>query len=223
MPKKITSTSRLTNQLERMIRALIHDFFNDVMPMPIVTCVPSARAYAHYTVAPVWNVGCGEFTQKHEINISSAYLMRGLEYITASALHELVHYYCDTVLNVQDTSNRGVYHNHKFKEEAEKHGLICNRSEKYGFSDTSSVLSDELLDWVLLHDEFREIELNRTIPGMIAMGVGPRSADGGALPTSTTKPSSTRKLVCPCCKQSVRATRTVNILCGDCMVKMVET
>ena len=221
MPKKIISTSRLTNQLERMTRALIHDFFNDAMPMPIVTCVPSAKAYAHYTVSTVWSVGHDE--QKHEINISSAYLDRGLEYITSSVIHELTHYYCDTVLNVQDTSNHGVYHNRKFKEEAEKHGLICTKSPKYGYSDTSSVLSDRLLDWVLLHDEFLEIELNRTIPGMIAVGVGPRSAEGGALPTSTTKPSSTRKLICPCCVQSVRATKTVNILCGDCMVKMVET
>lgn len=36
------------------------------------------------------------------------------------------------------------------------------------------------------------------------------------------KPSSTRKLVCPHCGQSVRATRAVNILCGDCFQKMVE-
>ena len=29
-------------------------------------------------------------------------------------------------------------------------------------------------------------------------------------------------LVCPCCGQSVRATKAVNILCGDCLCKMVE-
>lgn len=38
----------------------------------------------------------------------------------------------------------------------------------------------------------------------------------------TKRPSSTRKLVCPCCGLSVRATKTVNILCGDCMQKMEE-
>ena len=56
MSKQITTTSRLTNQLERLVRALIHDFFEDAMPMPIVTCIPSAKAYAHYTVAPVWSI-----------------------------------------------------------------------------------------------------------------------------------------------------------------------
>ena len=50
----------------------------------------------------------------------------------------------------------------------------------------------------------------------------------GALPKGTAssgtgaakKPSSTRKYICPICRQSVRATKIVNILCGDCMVKM---
>ena len=54
-----------------------------------------------------------------------------------------------------------------------------------------------------------------TLPGGTAQpgtGAGP---DGK-------RPSSTRKLICPCCGQSVRATKAVNILCGDCMERMVE-
>ncbi len=35
------------------------------------------------------------------------------------------------------------------------------------------------------------------------------------------KPSSTRKYTCPVCGQSIRATKEVNVICGDCMVKMV--
>ena len=56
------------------------------MPMPIVSCIPSAKAYAHYTVAPVWSIKNGE-ELKHEINISSAYIYRPREYTTASAIH----------------------------------------------------------------------------------------------------------------------------------------
>ena len=35
------------------------------------------------------------------------------------------------------------------------------------------------------------------------------------------KPSSTRKYVCPKCGNSCRATKTINIICGDCMDKMI--
>ncbi|MCC8079769.1 MAG: SprT-like family protein, partial [Oscillospiraceae bacterium] len=37
-----------------------------------------------------------------------------------------------------------------------------------------------------------------------------------------TRTSSTRKVVCPACGQSVRATKHVNIICGDCLLPMVE-
>lgn len=36
----------------------------------------------------------------------------------------------------------------------------------------------------------------------------------------TPKRSSTRKYKCPCCGNSVRATKTVNVICGDCMKQM---
>ena len=220
MPKQITSMTRLTGQLERMFKSLNESFYDGQLDMPIITVTPTARAYAHYTP---WNAWESKGEHKREINISSAYLNRPLEYICASMLHEMAHMYSDTILNVQDTSNRGVYHNKIFRREAEAHGLICTRTEEYGYSDTSSVLSDELLDWVLLHDEFREIELCRATPGLVSIGVGSRSAEGGAIPTGSTRTSSTRKLICTCCGNSVRATKVVNILCGDCLVKMVET
>ena len=52
-------------------------------------------------------------------------------------------------------------------------------------------------------------------------GIGGRGATGG-MPPITPKPSSTRKLICPCCGNSVRATKAVNIICGDCMERMIE-
>ena len=47
----------------------------------------------------------------------------------------------------------------------------------------------------------------------------------GTLPkgsgSRTKKPSSTRKYICPKCGNSCRATKTINIICGDCMDKMI--
>ena len=50
--------------------------------------------------------------------------------------------------------------------------------------------------------------------GFSMRGVGGPGTKGGSAP-ATGRTSSTRKLVCPQCGQSVRATKTVNILCGD--------
>lgn len=67
-----------------------------------------------------------------------------------------------------------------------------------------------------------DLMMNRNEYGGIRVGGGDKAANGGVIPTGTHKPSSTRKLICPCCGQSVRATKAVNIICGDCLVRMEE-
>lgn len=47
---------------------------------------------------------------------------------------------------VQDTSRSGTYHNKKFKETAEAHGLTVEKGEKYGWHKTA--LSPEALEFV---------------------------------------------------------------------------
>ncbi len=218
MSKQITSMTRLTGQLERMFKSLNESFYDGQLDMPIITVTPTARAYAHYTP---WNAWESKGEHKREINISSAYLDRPLEYICGSLLHEMAHMYNDTVLEVSDTSRGGTYHSKVFKQAAESHGLVCTRTEKYGWSDTSTILSDELIDWVLLHDEFREIELCRTVPGLIAVGVGVKAADGSA-PAITATRNNSRRFVCPKCGMIARTTRVARLICGDCMEVMEE-
>lgn len=216
--KQVTNMSRLVNQLEKMWRMLNEDFFDGVLDMPVITVTPSAKSYAHYTPWNAWQVGD---TGRREINIASGTLDRPLENICASLLHEAVHMYNDTILNISDCSNHGVYHNRMFKKAAEDHGLNVSRSEKYGWCITSP--SDELLDWLLLHDELREIEMCRVNAGYAAVGIGGHAAQGGAPIIPPKTKSNSRRYVCPCCKTIVRATRSVNILCGDCMQRMIES
>lgn len=218
MSKQITSMTRLTGQLEQMFKSLNESFYEGQLDIPIITVTPTARAYAHYTP---WNAWESKGEHKREINISSAYLNRPLEYICASLLHEMAHMYSDLILNVSDTSRGGTYHNKAFKQAAESHGLICTKTEKSGYSDTSMTLSDELIEWVLLHDEFREIELCRTAPGFAAIGVGSKAADGSTPATTTTK-SNSRRFVCSRCGVIARTTRAARLICGDCMEVMEE-
>ena len=77
--------------------------------------IPTPRAYAHYTTANVWKTASGG---KREINIASGTLDRPIEEIVASLQHEMVHMWNDTVMNVQDCSRGGQYHNRHFAQEA---------------------------------------------------------------------------------------------------------
>lgn len=215
--KQIDKMSRLTGELEKAFRLLNADFFDGELPTPIITVIPTPRAYAHYVPFDIWNA---KDTGKREINIASGTLDRPLENILASLLHEMVHEYNDIVLNEQDTSNNGVYHNKIFKREAEAHGLIVTRSEKYGYSRTEP--ADRLLDFVLSHDELREIELCRANPSLIAVTVGTHTGNSNGLKPVTPTNSHHRKYVCPCCGNSVRATKAVNIACLDCNAPMIE-
>ena len=215
--KQVTSMSRLVNQLEKAFRLLNHDWFDDTLEMPIITVIPTPHAYAHYTTINVWNTANGG---KREINIASGTLDRELYEIVASLMHEMVHMHNDTVLNIQDTSRAGTYHNRQFAIQAEKHGLTVSQTEKYGWAHTEC--SEELLDWVISHDELREIEICRANPLFGTIGIGGKAPNGGDIPTTTGTKQNSRKYQCPCCKNSVRATKKVNVMCADCMEIMVE-
>ena len=57
--------------------------------------------------------------------------------------------------------------------------------------------------------------------GSIRTGAGGTAQPGADTPGGR-RSSSTRKLICPQCGQRVRAARKANILCGDCLLPMVE-
>lgn len=132
-------------------------------------------------------------------------------------IHEMVHLYCREN-GIKETSRGGTYHNGKFKVEAEKRGLECFKYGQYGWNTKPS----EMLVEYALSKDWNEIRIGRN-----TVFAGIRVAASGLSRTSGVtggekRPSSTRKLICPGCQQSVRATRKVNIICGDCFLPMVE-
>ncbi len=214
----IDKMSRLCGMLEKAFRVLNEELFSNSLPTPILTVIPSSKSYAHYTVYDAWDAKQGG---KREINIASGTLDRPIENVVASLVHEMVHMNNDLVLNIQDTSNRGVYHNKLFRREAEAHGLIVSRSEKYGWSHTEP--GEALIDIIIKHDEvFKEIELCRTSSYPSAVGVGTHTGSGSPAISTIGGNGHQRKYICPCCGNSVRATKAVNIGCLDCGVAMVQ-
>lgn len=211
--KQLTTYNRAAGYLNRIFDLLNEAYFENTLSRPTITIQSTPKAYGHFSLrSDTWVSKNGE---THEINIGAGTLARPIENVVATLLHEMVHYY-NHINGIQDTSRGNTYHNKRFRESAEARGLIVEHHPTYGWSITSP--ADSLLDFVLFNG-LTDILLNRNeLYGVRVPVGGTNSGTGG---TTTTKPSSTRKYVCPCCGMSVRATRTVNIGCLDCDEQMV--
>ena len=212
--KQLTSYNRVAGYLNKIFDLLNEEFFENELSRPTITIQSTPRAYGHFSLRE--DTWVSKLGGTHEINIGAGTLSRPIEEVVSTLLHEMVHYY-NYERGVQDCSRGNTYHNRKFREEAERRGLIVEHSDKYGWSHTSP--SDLLLDFVLEND-LSDILINRNeFSGFQMGGTGTHS---GTPITPTAKKSSSRKYICPCCGTSIRATKRVNIGCLDCGVPMIE-
>lgn len=212
--KQLTSYNRVAGYLNKIFDLLNETYFESALSRPTITIQSTPKAYGHFSLRE--DTWVSKLGGTHEINIGAGTLSRDIECVVATLLHEMVHYY-NYVNGIQDCSRGNTYHNKRFKAAAEQRGLCVEHSDKYGWSHTSP--SDELLQFCLDND-LGDILINRNeFSGVRVPGTGTHSGTGIAVPP---KKSSTRKYLCPCCRNSVRATKTVNIGCLDCGVQMIE-
>lgn len=205
--KELVKTSRVVGYLEKMYRQLNMDKFENELEEPVITVMSTPRSYGHVTCGKVWKA---KDTYRYELNIGAGTLDRPIEYVVSTLLHEMVHIY-NLQNGIQDTSRGNTYHNKKFKAKAESVGLVIDYDRKIGFSVTSP--SEALIDYII-EQGWSDILLNRFDLIRISTGTGAASSSGDD--DNQKKPSSTRKYICPKCGMSVRATKTVNLICGDC-------
>lgn len=78
------------------------------------------------------------------------------------------------------------------------------------------------LEWILDND-IQEIKLNRNEPHGIRIAGGNAAANGGAATTGTTSKGHSIRYKCPVCGQLARTTKTARLICGDCMLPMLES
>lgn len=212
--KETIKTSRSAGYLEKIFRALNSKYFEGQIEEPIITIQSTPRAYGHITVAKTWRKADGELC--HELNVGAGTLDRSIECVVSTVLHEMVHLW-NLQNGIQDCSRGGTYHNRKFRDAAEARDLQISYDPRIGWSITEP--TDALVEFIIAQG-WEDIHMGRS-DGFTARGTG-KGVAGGITPPPTPRPSSTRKLICPCCGQSVRATKAVNILCGDCLQRMVE-
>lgn len=194
-------------------------FYNGVLPKVIITIQSSPKTYGHFTTIPVWKSRTEYF---HEINISAEHLDRDFQNIVATIAYEMCHLYAK-MQGIADTSKDGKYHNKQFKEIAETHGIHVEYVKYIGYSKTFP--SQQLLDVIKEYNLGKPLEINRS--GFIEDNIevtGTDTRNGsdnttGLLNKTTKKKSSTRNWECPCCKNKVRSTKIVSIICGDCFIE----
>lgn len=216
--KQVDNYQRAVNYLVRIFKAANSEYFGDSLEVPTITIQSSVGAYGHISTSKVWSNGD---RASYEMNLSADYLTRPIENVVATVIHESVHLYC-LMNNIKDTSNRGIYHNSRFKEIAEEMGhLIIDKHEKYGWTITSP--SEDTLDFCIKYG-FDDIKIGRLggyAPAPAGGNSTPNNNDGSDKPVKPKKPSSTRKYICPNCGNSFRATKELRVLCMDCNVQFI--
>ena len=204
--------------LEAAFDVLNKVYFDGSLPKAVITIQSSPKCFGHITISRVW---MDNLTSYHEINIGAEYLSRPIENVLATLLHEMVHLYC-MVSAIQDTSNGGRYHNKRFKAEAEKRDLKIEYAQYIGYSVTSP--TDKFISVISRQGLYQNIEHCRTGVDSITPPPYPAGDNDTGLTGGSTgkKKTSTRKYICRHCGISVRATKDVNIICGDCVDSMVK-
>lgn len=214
--KQLTNYQRVSNYLVKVFKAINEEYFSNELEVPTITIQSTVGAYGHVTTSKVWHSG---ETATYELNLSADYLNRPIENVVATLIHEACHLYA-MHYGIKDTSNRGVYHNKNFKKIAEELGhLDISKHEKYGWTITEP--TEDTIDFIIKYG-FEDIQLVRG-SGISFTGISGGKAGNGSdvPPVQPKKPTSTRKYICPCCGNSFRATKNLNVLCMDCNVKFV--
>lgn len=218
--KQTTNMSRVIGQLQTIGRKINSDWFNNELDMERVvwTVQSTPKAYGHFTPYLSYRIHSKDGEREAvEINIGAGTLDRDIISVVSTMIHEMTHYYNWSV-GVQDCSRGGTYHSKKFKNEAEKHGLVIEYDSRIGWSSTKA--SEELVNWIIEND-IEDFRLGRNEFTLLSGIVG-GSASGGHDTPVQKKRSNSIKLICPCCGNIARVTKITNLICGDCMKHMIE-
>ena len=212
------NVSEIVAKAEEMFNLFNHYFYNDELTRPAITVSPDGGrgAYGWCSVYEIWQAS-GEAYR--EINICAEYIDRPISEVAATMLHEMAHLY-NLVNGIKDVSNNGYYHNKKFKDTAEAHGLHIENHATYGWTVTT--LTEETAEWLAQQPGMQDIPASRKT--LLHIKTKTDDTEDGEETTTTikggrqTSKNRSIKYVCPHCGAIIRATREVNVVCGDCNV-----
>lgn len=204
------SISPVITALEAGFDWMNNRFYDGELERPVIVLAEGekARAMGWFTYYRPWHLRDSDVTAC-ELMVASDYLDRTFEEVVDTLAHEMVHCY-NFAHDIKDCARSGSRHNKLFKETAETHGMHWNKPET----------DDEKADYkkvgyarVKLNDDVKD-EVYEALTGLKAALILYR--DKRKPGQKKAKKSSVIKYMCPCCGNSVRATKEVNIRCSDC-------
>ncbi len=203
--RKITTMAEMQAALQAAFNAINRDFYNGELEKVIITVKEGKKkaAFGWIETAKNWKQNGIE---RHEINISADYLgERTVTQTITTLMHEMVHLY-NIQKNIKDTTRSGIYHNKKFKETAEAHGLQVEQVDKIGWSLTTA--TPQTKEWIAKNIPIKQF------------GVYKQAAEKDPKGGGRSKQSS-RKCVCPKCGLIARITKEAKIKCVECDKLMI--
>lgn len=200
-------------ELDRIFAFFNKEFYNSELQKPIILIQSNGRntnVLGWCTTQKLWRDR--EKTESYyEITICAEYLNRNIEEVIATLLHEMVHLH-NLQNDIKDVSRGKSYHNKRFKRVAEdKGGLIIEYDKRIGWSITT--LKDSTKD--LIRKLKPKIELFK-VARQNALEIEIEDGEEEGEDKKKKKKSSMRKYVCPTCDIIIRATKDVNVICGEC-------
>ena len=218
-------TTGLFSLVNNMFNLTIENLFRkkgiDVGNVGIII-TRSEGNYGYATINAHWSLDKDAF---REIGITPSAIAEGVYKMIGTMTHELIHC-ANIVAGVKDTSSNG-YHNQKFKDMCDKVGLYAEKDERVGWRTppTAQPEFEPILNGLYEHDveTLNQIKVLTqdaeggidiaTLFGLLGMG-----AKDPAKRTQRKKNNPVH--LCPNCGAKARAGASVNLVCGDCMVKM---
>jgi len=208
-----TSLAPTIDTLDSLFADFNVHFFEGELEKPVITASPTSRGtcLGWFTCWRAWKEGSE--AGYYELNVCADHLNRPFESICKTLLHEMVHLY-NHQFGIRDCSRSGTYHNKRFKEAAEAHGLRCERDKTYGW--TITFLTDATFAWM----QATYGSSPNAFPMYRSRTGNPDTEDG--ITNSDPSSSNSRRYVCPC-GVIIRATRDVYVICGECGMRFLES
>lgn len=214
-----------TDELHVAFQHLNSHFFDNQLPEPAITIQTGGKrkSMGWCSSKEMWSDNEG-MIKKYEINISAEYLNIEFYETMDTLLHEMVHLYC-SVNGIKDTSRGGTYHNKRFKAECEKRGFYfpdLHPDKKLGWAFPK--LTEEtkrVLDSFHLNPEAFKIA-RLTYGKLPSVQQSSEATDSDQNSNEEGKKSNSIKWICETCNMTVRSTKKVNIICGDCKETLVQ-
>lgn len=202
------------SELNRIFQEFNKHYFDNDLESPVILVQSNGKnrnALGWFTTKRIWvNKQTGE--TRFEITVAAEFLSRTIIDVAGTMLHEMIHLYCE-VNNIKDTSNGNVYHNKKYRDEAERHGLICEKAPVFGYAFTKP--NDEAKDFIASINVDEKAFL-WTRNNMLALLDADNANDDG----KDTKPKKPRKkanvYICNGCEAEIKSKKEIHATCVDC-------